>query len=116
VSEDSALPDLIPTPFQCSVSRQDGAARLQPAGELDMASAPALEDRLRAALTDGARRLVIDLRELEFMDSTGLTLLARWSLGAQRDGYELELVQGDERIRRLFELTGMVSHFRFVDG
>jgi len=110
------LPDSIPQPFSCSVSRQDGAAHLVPAGELDMASVPDLEDRLRAALEEGARRLVIDLRELEFMDSTGLTLLARWSLGARQDGYELALVQGDDRIQRLFELTGMIAHFRFVNG
>jgi anti-sigma B factor antagonist len=110
------LPDFIPKTFRCSVSRQNGAVHIRPAGELDMASVPALEDRLQAALEDGARRVVVDLRELEFMDSTGLTLLARWSLGAERDGYDLALVHGDERIRRLFELTGMISHFRFVDG
>jgi anti-sigma B factor antagonist len=81
-----------------------------------MASVPLLEERLRDALDDGARRLVLDLRGLDFMDSTGLTLLARWSLGARQDGYALALVPGDERIQRLFELTGMISHFDFVDG
>jgi len=109
------LPDFIPKPFACSVSRQDGVVRVRPAGELDMASAAMLEDQLQAALQDGAQRLVVDLRDLEFMDSTGLTLLARWSLGSRRDGYDMALVQGDDRIRRLFELTGMVSQFQFVD-
>ena len=59
---------------------------------------------------------MIDLRELEFMDSTGLTLLTRWSLGSERDGYDLALVAGPDRIQRLFELTGLITHFQFVDG
>ena len=64
----------------------------------------------------GARRLVVDLRGLEFMDSTGLTLLTRWALGAERDGFAFALVAGNERIQRLFELTGLAAHFTFVAG
>ena len=42
------------------------------------------------------------------MDSTGLTLLTRWSLGAERDGYAFALIAGSERIQRLFELTRLL--------
>ena len=59
---------------------------------------------------------MVDLRGLDFMDSTGLTLLTRWSLGAERDGYAFALIAGSERIQRLFELTGLLDHFTFVDG
>ncbi len=58
----------------------------------------------------------MDLRSLEFMDSTGLTLLTRWSLGAELDGYELALIAGGDRIQRLFDITGLTPHFEFVDG
>ena len=76
-----------------------------------------LEQRLRRGRSaDGARRVVVDLRGLEFMDSTGLTLLARWSLGAERDGYAFALIAGSERIQRLFELTGLADRFTFDDG
>jgi anti-anti-sigma factor len=77
---------------------------------------PVLEASLKNALAAGHGLLVVDLRELEFMDSTGLTLLTRWSLGAERDGYALKLVAGSERIQRLFELTRLITHFQFVDG
>jgi anti-sigma B factor antagonist len=111
------MPDTFPPrPFRCDVTHVDGSIRIRPAGELDMSTAPVLEESLTDARATGHRVLVVDLRELEFMDSTGLTLLTRWSLGAERDGYELKLVAGSERIQRLFELTRLITHFQFVDG
>jgi anti-sigma B factor antagonist len=109
-------PEFVPKPFHCDVARLDGTVRLSPRGELDMSSVPILEARLRDARNGGGRRLVVDLRGLEFMDSTGLTMLTRWSRGAEQDGYELALVAGDDRVHRLFEITGMVAFFTFVDG
>jgi anti-sigma B factor antagonist len=70
---------------------------------------------MAGAVKDG-RNLVVDLSGLEFMDSTGLTLLTRWSLGAERDGFALALVPGNDRIQRLFEITGLITHFKFVTG
>jgi anti-sigma B factor antagonist len=112
------LPDPIrPKPFTYSVEDAgDGTARVRPAGELDMATVPQLEAGLREANERGFRRLVVDLRGLEFMDSTGLTMLTRWTLGARNDGYEFAVIPGDARIRRLFELTRLSPHFTFVDG
>jgi anti-sigma B factor antagonist len=82
-------------------------------GELDIATAPEVDRRIADALAAGVRRLVVDLRGLTFMDSTGLVLLARWNLGARQDGFDLSLIQGDARIRRLFTLTGLERHFIF---
>jgi anti-sigma B factor antagonist len=105
-----------PKPFRCSTAENDGTIVLRPIGELDLGSVPQLESSLRSALDAGARRLVVDLRGLEFMDSTGLTLLMRWRRESRRDGFDLALVRGDARIHRLFELTSMDSLFTFVDG
>jgi anti-anti-sigma factor len=112
------LPDkFLPSPFRCDVEAGvDGVVRIRPVGELDMSTVPVLEQAMLQAGVAGHQLLVIDLRELEFMDSTGLTLLTRWSLGAERDGYDLALVAGPDRIQRLFELTGLITHFKFVDG
>jgi anti-sigma B factor antagonist len=81
-----------------------------------MATGPLLERRLRQAHDDGFKHIVLDLRGLEFMDSTGITLLTRWSLDASRDGFTFSLVPGSERIQRLFDLTGLHAYFTFVDG
>jgi anti-sigma B factor antagonist len=110
-------PEFMPKPFHCDVAERDDAIHLRPRGELDMRSVPVLEEQLRRARdAGGPRRLVVDLRELEFMDSTGLTLLARWSRGADQDGYDLALIRGEDRVHRLFEITGMAAYFAFVDG
>jgi len=105
-----------PKPFRCSIAQSDGATVLRPAGDLDLGSVPHLEKSLQGAVEAGARRVVVDLRGLEFMDSTGLTLLMRWQRESRRDGFELALVRGDERIHRLFELTAMEPLFTFLEG
>ena len=110
------MPRLSPDPFRCDIVHEDGRVLVRLAGELDMSTVPILEERLREALDGGGRQLVVDLRALDFMDSTGLTLLVRWSRGAEQDGYELALVRGEPRVHRLFELTGLDSRFTFTSG
>ena len=108
--------EFLPPPFRCDITQSDGTTRVRPSGELDMSTVPALEERLATARDAGARRIVVDLRGLDFMDSTGLTLLTRWSLGAEQDGYAFALIAGNERVKRLFELTGLSERLTFVTG
>ena len=108
--------DFLPKPFKCEIDRNDGVARVRPEGELDMSTVDELQRLLDESLASGAKRLVVDLRGLSFMDSTGITLLTRFSNAATRDGFELALVRGDERIARLFALTGLDEYFTFVPG
>ena len=108
--------EFLPKPFRCDVAHDDGTVHVRPAGELDMSTAPAVEQRLTEARGAGVRRIVVDLRGLDFMDSTGLTLLARWALEADRDRYAFALIAGSGRIQWLFELTGLVDRFTFEPG
>ena len=108
--------EFLPKPFSCEVAHDDGAARVRPAGELDISTVPVLEGHLRQAHADGSRHVIVDLRALDFMDSTGLTLLARWHNASRRDGFDFALVKGHERIHRLFTLTGMHEYFSFTAG
>lgn len=110
------MPDFTPKPFRCTIDARAGAMLIRPSGELDISSVPILEEQMQSALTSGARQLVVDLRGLDFMDSTGLTLLMRWLRESHNDGFNLALVRGDERVHRLFELTSMDALFTFVDG
>jgi anti-sigma B factor antagonist len=110
------LPDhFLPPPFSLDVADGEGEVRVSPVGELDMSTVPQLEAAIEEAVQPG-RRVIVDLRGLEFMDSTGLTLLTRCSLAAERDGFAFALVPGTERIQRLFEITRMATHFQFVAG
>ena len=84
-------------------------------GELDMAVTDILERAAREGLEAGCRRLVIDLRALDFVDSCGLRALLR--VRAQTgESVRFELVQGPPAIARVFELTGLTSTLPFRDS
>jgi anti-sigma B factor antagonist len=104
-----------PPPFRSHLRLAGGVARIELAGEFDMATAPEVERALEQALRAGCHRIVVDLRNLVFMDSTGLVLLARWDLGARLDGCNLALIPGREPIQRLFSITGLDRQFTFEE-
>ncbi|MDA0174435.1 STAS domain-containing protein [Solirubrobacter taibaiensis] len=108
--------DFVPKPFRCDVAQLDDTTHLRPEGELDISTVDEVERLLKGTLEGGAKRIVVDLRGLTFMDSTGITLLTRYNNAAGRDGYDLALIQGDERIVRLFSLTGLDEYFTFIPG
>ncbi len=95
--------------------RQDGEAVLiSVSGELDLASAPALEAELGRLPAAGVRLVVVDLRRLEFMDSTGLSIIVRAHQRLGQDGCELGLVTGPPQVQRLLDLTGVGQRLRLV--
>jgi anti-anti-sigma factor len=61
-------------PFEITTAEQNGRLHLAPSGELDLSTAPELEPLVLDALRAG-RHVVLDLRELEFMDSSGVRIL-----------------------------------------
>ncbi len=75
-------------------------------GELDMATVPTLEEHLVRAESDGAAAIMIDLRELTFMDSTGLHAFLGARNRADTTGRPLLLIGAQAPVRRLFKLTG----------
>ncbi len=85
------------------------------AGDLDIASAPLLERHLDDAATAGNARVVVDLSDVEFLDSTGLRLLLTARERLQERGQELRLRRGRPAVRRLFESTHTAELFRFED-
>ena len=80
-----------------------------------MASSAALEDELVRVAESGATQLVIDLRELEFMDSTGLSTLVKAHQRAEETGKEFGLVRGPQQVQRLLSLTGVEERLTFAD-
>jgi stage II sporulation protein AA (anti-sigma F factor antagonist) len=78
-------------------------AWVQIAGELDIATAPALEQTLRDAELR-ARMVVLDLRELTFTDSCGVHVIMKASMRADRAGRRLVLVRGPSQADRMFTL------------
>jgi anti-sigma B factor antagonist len=75
-------------------------------GELDLASTPELETRLRRLQELGGRHFVVDLSGVTFLDSTALGLLLRETKRLERDDGCLMLVAADPRVLRTFALSG----------
>jgi anti-anti-sigma factor len=84
-------------------------------GELDLASAPILERTMRMVESIDVGRVVLDLRALEFIDSTGLHALMRAHERWRAQGRRLSLLRGPHAVHRVFELTNTVALFAF-DG
>jgi anti-anti-sigma factor len=96
-----------PDSFFCERVHDGDTVWVRPVGELDLDTAPQLEDELAAVRANGARRLVLDMRRLTFMDSTGLRLVIRWDAAARTEGFEFAIVPGSEVVQRVIRLTGM---------
>ena len=95
--------------FAVDVRTENGAPLLAISGELDLASTPTLEQELERIRAQRPALIIIDLRELDFMDSTGLSILIRAHQQAQRNGHRLVIVNGSRQIRRLLALTGVAD-------
>jgi anti-sigma B factor antagonist len=92
--------------------RPDGTPVLRLSGELDLSTAPQLRERLEDI--DGGLRL--DLSDIAFMDSTGVSLLIGLAQRAKDDGASVELVRPTGEAWRVIELTGIEDALPFVDG
>jgi anti-sigma B factor antagonist len=85
---------------------RNGVARILVQGELDLGAVPTLDEHLRLLEQDGVKAIILDLRDLSFLDSTGLTALLAASSRAAKDGHRRAIVGAPDPVRRLFEITG----------
>lgn len=88
---------------------------IRPVGELDLLTRSDLEQALLAAERGNARRIVVDLAGLGFIDSSGLNLLLQADARSRQDGDRLILRGGSSEIRRVFEIAGLSDRLPFVD-
>jgi anti-sigma B factor antagonist len=80
--------------------------RVRVRGELDLATAELLADRLRA-LRDRRAAVLLDLDELEFIDACGLRVVLTAAEDARNDGWAFTVTRGSAPVRRLFALLGI---------
>ena len=90
--------------FTLERSERDGLTVLELGGELDLSASPRLADALDG-IADEDRRVVLDLRGLEFMDSTGLAVILRYHQRAKDGRFDLVVVRGPEAVDRVFRVT-----------
>jgi anti-sigma B factor antagonist len=102
-------------PLELRTEQDQGVPRLVLSGELDLASAGELDASLKQLESSEPPILVLDLRELEFMDSTGLRSVIAADARARDRGARLVVVRAPGEVDRVFSLTRMDQHLELVD-
>jgi anti-sigma B factor antagonist len=93
-------------------TRQDnGRTVMAVAGEIDVYTAPTLREQLSQLVADGHYHLVLDLEEVAFLDSTGLGVLVGGLKRVRAHEGSLALVCSQERILKVFRITGLTKVF-----
>jgi anti-sigma B factor antagonist len=100
-------------PFSLAVIPHRERVTLVPIGELDILTAHELEREAGDLATAGFRRLVVDLRKTEFLDSSGLRVLLALREDARSNGHAVSLVQGSDAVQRIFRVTGTDGLFEW---
>lgn len=84
-------------------------------GEVDIATAPKLREKLVELASQGAQQLVVDLDAVEFLDSTGLGVLIGGMKRLRGLDGDLTLVCTQPRILKVFEITGLNRAFTIYE-
>ncbi len=96
-----------------TTSDHNGATLVHVDGEIDLLTAPQLERELTEA-TDKANDLIVDLRDVEFMDSTGVGVLVRTSRKFTSES-SMHLICGPGPVRRVIDVSGLSSFINVVE-
>ncbi len=78
-------------------------------GELDLGTVPALERELHRILSHDLQRVIVDLEDLEFIDSTGLLCLVKATRHSRADGDRLRFIGATGQVDRVLKLTGVAD-------
>ncbi len=103
----SASSELRRTGFSAEVQPEDGQVVVRLQGELDMATSPALDRALTAAVSVGGSSVVVDLASLTFMDSTGIAVLLGGCRRAEEAGQTMVVRSPRRPVLKAFRLTGV---------
>jgi anti-anti-sigma factor len=98
--------------FTVDVRREADRVVVAPEGELDIATVPRLAEVMRSH--DNARSVVLDLRALRFLDTSGLRAVIDEERRAGAEGRRFAIVRGPVAVQRVFELAGVADRLPFV--
>lgn len=102
-------------PLEIHIEAKGSSARVAPVGEIDSATAPELAAALRQVAVSGARRVVIDLHGVTFLDASELHVLAEAASDARREGVDFGVMRPSLDIWSMFVLTGLDEVLPFVE-
>jgi len=86
------------------------------AGELDLSGVARVSEAFADAFDTDARVIVLDLRDLEFLDSTGVHTILKAERSASEQNRSLVIVRGPRQVQQIFEISGILEMLTFSDG
>jgi anti-anti-sigma factor len=101
--------------LEIQVEENDGMAIVALSGELDISAVGRVEEELRQAEAKAPQVVVLDLRGLTFMDSSGLRLVLEADMRARREARRFAIVPGPESVHRVFLIALLDKRLEFVD-
>jgi anti-sigma B factor antagonist len=102
-------------PFRIDVEPERESVRVAPVGELDIATVEKLRAEVVRLRESGFTDLVLDLRGVRFLDSTGLRLVLELDAAAREASQELTIIRGSDVVQRIFDVTQVSERLNFVD-
>jgi anti-sigma B factor antagonist len=106
----------MPSDFAVHTQITGRIALLAVRGELDLVSCRPFEHAIGQLADLDVELVIVDLRGLDFMDSTGLHLVLQAQTQAQESGRRFGLVRGPEQVQKLFDLTGLSDALTIVES
>ena len=103
-----------PAPFRLEVHPARDVVRICPLGEVDLETVGTVGEQIEELRAAGFTRLVLDLRGVTFLDSTGLHLAIEAHAASRAEGWEFALIEGPAHVQRVFEVTGSRAALTFV--
>ena len=107
-------PQGIPAPFDTELERHGETIVVVASGEIDVSSVDRLHTQLRSLLSRSSR-VVLDLRQVDFIDATGLHCILDVNRASRDAGVEFLLIPGPEQVQRLFHVTRTEHLLRFTE-
>ena len=101
-------------PFE--VEQRGEAVIVRPSGEIDLGRSPSLRTSISQVQRNKPKRLIFDLREVPYMDSSGVATLVEAMQVARRYQGALVLCGLHERVRSIFEIARLDMVFKIVDS
>jgi anti-sigma B factor antagonist len=101
--------------FDVATHRQGSTLVVAPRGEIDLATVDVVRGAVEGEWQSGDD-IVLDLREVGFMDTSGLRYVLELVEKASKDGFDVRLVKGPAAVQRVFEVSGLEPRLPFVDS
>ncbi|NUR83284.1 MAG: STAS domain-containing protein [Nonomuraea sp.] len=101
--------------LELSTHRLPGCTVIRVVGDVDITTATKLDLAVEEGLLSG-EPLILDVGDMAFLDSTGLSVLLKAHVAAERDGGGLHVAAPQPVPRRIFQVTGVLSHLHLYDS